>query len=66
MVVQVVVPHSIAGKPYGDGKISSLVGGSGGGGFISDTTGGGGGSALRLVSNTKVLIDTSTRLVVED
>jgi hypothetical protein len=52
-----------SGKPYGDGKITNLVGGSGGGGFITDFTGGGGAGALRLVSNTKVVIDAPIRSV---
>ena len=36
-----------SGKPYGDGRVTNLVGGSGGGGFITDFTGGGGAGALQ-------------------
>ena len=52
-------PTQNSGRTYGDGKITSLLGGSGGGGFVVDTTGGGGGGALAVDANGSLTVDTS-------
>ena len=48
-----------SGRTYGDGKITSLIGGSGGGGYVVDTTGGGGGGAIAVDANGSLIIDSS-------
>ena len=40
-----------SGKPYGDGRITSLLGGSGGGGYLVDASGGSGGGAISINVN---------------
>ena len=52
-------PSQNSGKTYGDGKITSLLGGSGGGGFIVDAVGGSGGGALAIDANNSLIIDAS-------
>ena len=37
-----------SGRPYGDGRITNLIGGSGGGGYLIDSSGGSGGGALSI------------------
>ena len=52
-------PNQNSGKTYGDGKITSLIGGSGGGGFIVDAAGGSGGGAIAIDANDSLIIDTA-------
>ena len=52
-----------SGMPYGDGQISSLIGGSGGGGYLIDAAGGSGAGALSINSGGSLKIDTSLHAV---
>ena len=50
-----------SGLPYGDGKITHLIGGSGGGGKIEVSGGGGGGGAIRLISGKEIIVESLIR-----
>ena len=54
---------STTGQPYGDGRISSLIGGSGGGGYTVDSAGGGGGGALKVESFGDLTLSSVIRAV---
>ena len=48
-----------SGRPYGDGRISNLIGGSGGGGYLVDSSGGSGGGALSIETAGTLQLDSS-------
>ena len=47
-----------SGRPYGDSRISNLIGGSGGGGYIVDHAGGSGGGAIGIETNGTLKIES--------